>query len=238
MDVDGLGEVQQSWPRVVSDEVYMSKAISSIGLLGSRLQEVRVFPEMSAKEYIPAYTTDTFESLKKQGVYVIDVKNSESSTWKGPHKVFKNLEDSEKIENWKPVLELLVKDIAKLFYYNIPMSTDSYNLAVVKGANGYKIRYFGFDYSLKNRGLDRCSIETKSFYEQEGLSADIDQFFKRAVEEVLWREYGEPYCLPKKASETIENVKAAYSADILKEVRRLSSSQKVEDLASTYRPNP
>lgn len=148
------------WERQVCEEVGMSTILTSLGLLCSQLEEVKISLTEDSKTYIPAYTCETFESLgTTKNWFIIDTKNRDSSTWK--EKFFKNDDDNRlKEESWNPIFDPLLTDIAKLCIHGIPTSRDSQNLAIIKNPDSvesktanYEVRYFGFDFSSKNQPL-------------------------------------------------------------------------------------
>ncbi len=238
-----------AWPRIVEEEVQMSKFLQQIGLLGVQLQKVKVFPEKDSEHCIPAYVTDSFDHLKEKNIYIIDIKNSKSSTWVGDNKLFNSIADAEHPENWKPFIDLLIKDIAKLVHYQLPVRGDSFNVAIVGGQDGYKIRYFGFDYTkLFEKTLIPIVKERKSSQVDQGnqkqlltkinralsnaikgtekqFLTNIKQALKNAIEQVLFPEYQERWVLPREAYGIIDRLNDTYAREILKEVYVLQEAE-------------
>lgn len=200
MSVDGLTEIQSRWSRIVEEEVWMSKLLQENGLLGMQMQKVNVYAEEDAEHSIPAYIAESFEALAERHIYVIDVKNSSSSTWKG--KLFDSLDEANNPENWRPVLEHLATDISKLIHCQFPLGGDSFNIAVVKELSGYKIRYFGFDFTEKSGPLP-----TKKIRGEEDFSSKVERAFSIAIEHVLFNEYGASCFLPSEAYTLLASLK-------------------------------
>ncbi len=223
MDCDDMGAIQSRWPRIVEEEIQMSIFLQSIGLLGLQLQKVKVFSEKDSEHCILAYVTDSFDKLKEKNIYIIDAKNEESSTWKDNRKLFRNIEDAKNPKNWRPIIELLAKDIAKLVHYQLPLGGDSFNVAIVGSHDDYKIRYFGFDYTSKVHKISIPVVEEKKSSQvdksqEKQLLARINRVFSNAIEQVLFQEYQEKHFLPKEAYDIIDKLKDTYSKVILKEV--------------------
>jgi hypothetical protein len=221
MDTDSINSIYSRWERIVKEEVKVSQFIQKIGLLGTRLQEVKAFSSPDTEEYAPAYTTDTFESLKARNIYVIDRKNMNSSTWAGNCTLFSSIEDTKDAENWKPLVQKLIQDCAKVAYYHLPSGGDSFNVAVVRDLEGYKIRYFGFDYSDKDEELH---IPTENFLTYQSTSTLLDKTsraFETALDLILFQEGRAHQNRSMPTRETINNMKQAFQADMLREIQTL-----------------
>jgi len=175
MDVSDLNDVIDRWKRIVDEEVYMSEYLTKVGLLSPQSQRVRVVVSKNFyRIQIPAYFSETFESLgKTKNWFIIDGNNSSVSTWKQfEHYLFEK-EDERRIEkHWDSVIDSLLTDIAKIMLYNIPTPSDSLNIAVVKRPSEqnvcqYEVRYFGFDFSSK---LEALALPTLKEETPEGLN--------------------------------------------------------------------
>lgn len=155
MGIDGVSAVAQRWDRMVREEVENRKSAQSIGLLTLPIERVNLCVEgcdACETHFVPAYKSESFEHLKEsKGWYILDSKNSRSSTWKGTF--FENDEDRFDLKKWKSILTPLFDDIAKIIYYELGIGTDQKNLVVIKTNNinnpNYIVRYFGFDFSDK-----------------------------------------------------------------------------------------
>lgn len=161
MSANSISSIEAMWKKMVYEEVAMSQLLTSIGLLSPLSKRVSISLSPNASEgIIPAYTSETFESLgKTKDWFIIDIKNSKSSTWiKGKDFLFNSEEDRLNEENWDSVTDLMLTDVLKICAYNIPAGGDALNIAIVKKSDlsgksmksKYEVRYFGFDFSSKN----------------------------------------------------------------------------------------
>lgn len=170
MTLDSIEDIALRWKRMVLEEVKMSKFLLSIGLLAPTLMPTRVSytnPNVS----IPTYRTYPFKLLKDiEGIYVIDLKNSYSSTWeKGENFLFNSTEERMDEKNWESVFDIFLTDVLKICTFNLPVSGDSVNMAIAvhesdEGKTEYKVRYFGFDFSSKRSELDIPQVEKNACY--------------------------------------------------------------------------
>lgn len=225
MDVDSVSDVSQRWERVVLEEVAMSKALTSIGLLSPLLQQVNLSLNENSEDVIPAYISETFESLTKtRDCYIIDHKNLNDSEWGKLKKHFFNSEKERLNEkNWKPIIDSMLTDIAKICMYDIPISSDSLNVAIMKnprnsqdGESEYEIRYFGFDFSSKNTPLSIPKLEKKN------LSTDhrkkVEYLLFSLLESVFFLEFDEKIYLKKHVIEFLDKLVAKYSKEVLSRI--------------------
>ena len=176
MSMDPQGEMaKRNWEKIVEMEVGVSEFLQKHKMLSPNSKWVHVsvpreYEDLAIPIFpiIPAYTSETFESLAERNIFVIDVKNDSSSTWKWKENfLFKSKDERFEIENWDSVLIPLLEDIKKIFLYNIPGSIDSDNIAIVKkGNNKYEARYFGFDFSSKS-GSNEFEPREKRFKDYE-----------------------------------------------------------------------
>lgn len=168
MDVDPIANIARRWERMVLEEVKMSKILNRLGLLSPLSEQVSVTLTESSENVIPAYMSETFENLSLKGCFIIDTKNSDSSTWKqGEHSLFQSDEERLSEKNWDSVFNSVLTDITKICLYDIPAGGDSLNIAVVKKASDsavcqYEVRYFGFDFSSKYESLVIPNAENRS----------------------------------------------------------------------------
>jgi len=150
--------VFKGWPRMVYEETCMSNLLTKIGLLNPYSERVSLFfSKDSNAPTIPAYLSQSFENLSQtQGCFIIDAKNTSSSTWKmGKDFLFGSEEERLIPQNWDSVVDSLITDIAKISLYGIQTGGDSLNVAILKTGRShmpspYEIRYFGFDFSQKS----------------------------------------------------------------------------------------
>lgn len=118
------------WSRIVDEEVRVSKILTELGILNVSSKKVYVyFTNNPSKKPMVCYECPSFESLTSRGIYVIDSKNSESSTWEdvdvdedgdsisSPKSLFlgEDVDEKEvgdrKLEQWMPILLPLAKDL-------------------------------------------------------------------------------------------------------------------------------
>lgn len=169
MDADSMYAIVIRWKRMVHEEVAMSQLLTKVGLLSPVSRRVTLsLSEDSHEGRIPAYLSETFESLgKTKGWLIIDTKNWQSSTWKqGRHFLFNSEEERLTEKNWDSVVDSALTDVAKIAMYDIPAGGDSLNIAVLKkpsdsSVSQYEIRYFGFDFSSKYGQLTIPQIQKK-----------------------------------------------------------------------------
>ena len=225
MDVDSVSDVSKRWERVVLEEVAMSKALNSIGLLSPSLKQVNISLNETSEDVIPAYISDTFENLAKtKGWYIIDQKNTKSSSWKKhENHLFNSEQDCLNINNWKSVIDPMLTDIAKICMYDIPVATDSLNVAVtkktgdsLKGASEYEIRYFGFDFSNKNQPLSIPTLEQKNLSTNHRKKVEFLLF--SLLENVFFHEFDEEFALKKHVVEFIDKLVSKYTDEVLSRI--------------------
>lgn len=121
-----------------------------------------------------------------------------------------------------------MQDIAKLVHYQLPLWGDSFNLAIVGKPGGYKIRYFGFDYSSKDSTtsvpVPNKKDLTKLKSEEQDLLARIRGVFYIVMDLVLCKEYDRLHSLPKEASDIPIKIACAYSNDVLEKFYALQEN--------------
>lgn len=161
MDTDSLESICSIWKRVVEEEVSTSQEYQKAGLLTTFPKQVAVSLSADSHEgAIPALLCESFENLgKTKNWYILDQKNSRSSTWiYGKDFLFKSEEDRLKKENWDQIFHPLLDDIVKICLLDLPDNQDSQNIAIVKRtdtstASLYEVRYLGFDFTHKHGSL-------------------------------------------------------------------------------------
>ena len=184
--VDGQSLIR-IWDRIISDEITMTDYLESIGLLVLKLHHCTVVFDDNLK--LPSYYSYPFASYANDGLYIIDTKNLRSTQWKDKSLFPLNV-DRFDVNNWMPILELLLKDIDIIAKNKIILSSDSVNLAVVangskwhSGSNNlYEVRYFGFDFSSKHRELCIHSENNDEKYAMKWL-------LNRCIEYIVWEEF-------------------------------------------------
>jgi hypothetical protein len=210
MDADPTAHIAGRWERMVLEEVKMSKILSRLGLLSPLSEQVSVALTESSENVIPAYISESFENLSLKGCFIIDIKNSDSSTWKeGEHSLFQSDEERLSEKNWDSVFDSALTDISKICSYNIPAEGDSLNIAIVKKASDsavcqHEVRYFGFDFSSKRKFLAIPDAENRS-----STPPNIDkatQLLNSIIENVFFCEFGQRY-LYGAESENLRNLK-------------------------------
>lgn len=142
------------WAHIVAREVIESELHQKIGLYSPLNTLVYVFPDATSDKCIPAYTNPSFADLATRGVYVIDCKRPDFHPHHPTLRLFKSHEDMLNMDLWRPLLVDMIQDIAKLVFYQIPYGWDCFSLAIIKEETGYRIRYFGFDFSDKGAQRD------------------------------------------------------------------------------------
>lgn len=139
------------WHRIVHEEVAFSQFLQKEALLTPVLERVSVSAPGSSGQ-IEAYTAPSFKGLAESGLFIVDAKNAFSSTWvQGKDFLFASDEERFEPSNWEPILKSTVEDLKKVCAWEIPSGGDSLNMAVVKQADGFVLRYFGFDFTSESR---------------------------------------------------------------------------------------
>ncbi|MFW9879174.1 MAG: hypothetical protein ACFFG0_39345 [Candidatus Thorarchaeota archaeon] len=195
MYVDPMYNIVMRWKRMVREEVIMSQLLTKIGILSPLSKRVMISLSQDSHEgTIPAYLSETFENLgKTRGWFIIDTKIKTASTWiKGENFLFSSEEDRLNEQKWDSLLYPLLVDLVKICIYDIPVSKDSLNIAIVKKISEliisrYEIRYFGFDFSNKSVSLAIPSMEKRP-YEASDISK-ATHFFDFILNEVFFYEF-------------------------------------------------
>lgn len=127
-----------NFPRIVEEECKISMFLRRIGLLNPNHRQVEWHvSEELASPSAPFYVSSSFESFREKDIYIIDRKNVGSDTWNG--KIFVSREVRENPENWSFALDELIKDVAKLLFYKVPVPDDSLNTAIAQTRDGIKL---------------------------------------------------------------------------------------------------
>lgn len=170
------------WDRQVTEEVAVSKRMSSLGLLNVQSRKVKVFLSREGSEGLPAYICPSFEQLKREGIFILDVKNRKSSTWK--QSFFQEGENRYEFDSWVPILKPLIRDLFILANNHLVFAGDSQNLAVLTNRKDRIVRYFGFDFSAKNFALDRRFV----LLEKEDPEAKVGRILSYFLEELFFSQ--------------------------------------------------
>lgn len=183
--------ILKTWTRMVEEEVSVHAVLASRGLLSPGAKRVNVSLSRDDSP-IPAYVSESFEELLSRGIYILE-KNYTTSTWQEGMTVFKDPEDKFRLENWPPVLTKLLKDIAKICVYRVPIDNeghDAYNLAIVKTPEGnHEARYFGFDFASKGGPIREVpKDESADLLKKKG-----EGIFRYLMRDILDYEFGGRY---------------------------------------------
>jgi hypothetical protein len=198
----GLGP----WKRSIDEEVGMSRYLSSLGLLTSAPRKVRVAQTQTGLAgSMPCYLSRSFAELAKQGIFVIDEKSDAVTTWKmrkitkygeppAPQQadcLFENLADGCVQDNWEPVFDSLITDIAKIYVFALPASPESTHKAVVRKEpdpqrkTDFEVRYFGFDFSH----ISALTKPEPRAFNKEYAAEFATKMLSPILDQVLWNEF-------------------------------------------------
>jgi len=184
---DGYTEFWSS--QIVDKELKDSEKLNNVGLLGSRLVKVNVYPSESSDFFIPALITESFETLKSQGISVLEIETANTEFCPILSKYLRSLEEgvpiaSSDIQYWKPLETYIKDDLVKILLNDITTSGDSFHLARIDNPNGTcDLRYFGFDF-VKDRPVQRKLNEKTIKYRIVSLVDWIVRYYER-----LWKRY-------------------------------------------------
>jgi hypothetical protein len=145
-----------NWERITDEEYKISQILTDIGIYNPNHKKVKVYVEDKSFE---SYVSKNFDYLTALGINVIDMVKFNNGKIDYDYKIFYdeniNLND---VNNWFPILSNLLNDIVLLYKYRIPLSHDSTNFVLIKNVDvnqisPYKIRYFGFDFTQRERSV-------------------------------------------------------------------------------------
>lgn len=202
------------WKRMVSEEVGMSRFLTSLGMLSPLSERVTISFSANSNEEIPAYVSQTFENFREtHNCFIIDVKNKESCTWvSGRDFLFKSDEERFVEENWDSAVNSLMDDIAKLVLFKVPCDSDFMNIAIILKPSEstlcqYEIRFFGFDYSSKieSRPVPKLPAQAPNMESVESLLNNI-------LATIFYREFSNSPAYP---GDLKERLVARYSKEIV-----------------------
>jgi hypothetical protein len=194
---DGQGLIN-IWPCIINEEIEMSKLLENIGIPALKFKRCQVRLSqgtivssqsngvtVSDDNLFSTYSSPSFASYVKDGNYIIDTKNTNSSQWpkdksmslfssevKPPSYKKVDLNDNPPdFDAWIKILTPVIHDIDQLGENGIYLPTDSLNLVfVAKGSpwhSGgdlpFEVRIFGFDFASKISHLDLNNRTPLSF---------------------------------------------------------------------------
>ncbi len=228
MTSDNLENIACRWNRIVSEEIQMSKLLESVGLLTPMLRYTRVAysnPENGPDVGIPAYITDPFSCLKEiDGMFIVDLKNPDSSTWvKGENFLFNSTEERLVESNWDAAFEPFLTDVLKICTFNLPVSGDSVNIAIVKKQNPkndlkdeFEIRYFGFDFTHKNRELNIAKYTNNSSIRAKLDTEKAKTLIEDFLIDIFLHEFVQEYANPQMDKTPIYKLRDTLNKKFLK----------------------
>lgn len=184
---DGQGLIN-IWNRIIADEIQMSLFLQKIGILTLTFNICKI--KNKNQKVIQTISAQSFESEINNGIYIIDTKNSRSSTWPkdGSLSLFTPNLDPYDINNWLDIMKPYILDIKNLVKNNICLSGDSLNLAFVKKGSTahsssdllFEVRLFAFDFANKHYALDIKNMKPSTYFINNALS--------RGAEYAVWEE--------------------------------------------------
>ena len=186
------------WRRMVDEEVQISDRLTELGILTVQSKRVDLYLSEDSDQPLPAYICPSFKGLTKQGMYVIDGKNQDSSCWQGVRVInngddqtiekgrsyFTGDEDRYSVESWLPIVSPLLQDIYTLAKNNVLFCGDSLNIIIIETEQGYKARYFGFDFSHKHTTCDRTQM-----LREDDVTDEVVKIFGYALSKVFWEQH-------------------------------------------------
>ena len=222
------------WRRMVDEEVQISDRLTELGILTVQSKKVDLYLSEDSDQPLPAYICPSFRSLTQKGMYVIDGKNQASSCWQGIRvstngegdqtfekgkSYFKGDEDRYSVESWLPIVKPLLQDIYTLAKNNVLFCGDSLNIVIIENEQGYRARYFGFDFSAKH---EICTRVHK--LREDDVTDEVVKIFGFALAKVFWEQHdfdtGRQNCgLGQEYNQLIEVFKNQYPA-ILQEMHK------------------
>lgn len=180
------------WPRIIYEEFEMSELLENLGIptLKFKLCKVKLYDG----NYLDTYSCSSFESYVKDGNYIIDVKNTKSSTWPRNNLLSLIPRDFDRMDfdYWIKILKPLIHDLDILGDNGLYLSPDTSNLVFVSKKSQwhsgselpFEIRLFTFDFASKNSILN-ISNKTPLKY------SDIYQMLDRLVQYSVWEEFAQ-----------------------------------------------
>jgi len=187
------------WHRIIHEEIQMAELLTRIGIptLKFVLCRIKIDPD----QIITTISSQSFESEVPNGMYIIDTKNSRSSTWPTDKSlsIFSPDLDPFDVNNWLGVMATYIADVKTLVQNKIFLLGDSLNLAFVSkqskfhsGSNlPFEVRIFGFDFASKHFTLDIKKLNPDTQI--------INRMLARGAEFAVWEEMcPDQIIMPKK----------------------------------------
>ena len=215
-NIRGILDKFVNWKRIVNEEYQISQILTNIGIYNPNHEKVEVLIEDKLFE---SYVSKSFEGLKSSGINVIDTKNFDPELY---HIFYDPNIDLSDPNNWYPILSNLMNDIILLYKYNIPVSSDSTNFALInqKDINlisPCEIRFFGFDFTSK-MGPIKINPIPKSWNTGSNFEIKLGWVFKilyKAMELLMFSALDDKYkkehvVMPKEYEEILENLHSIF----------------------------
>lgn len=189
------------WTQMVQQEVGVSKRLETLGLLCPRHRATVVTFRPSSDNGTetepisnPAYLSDSFECLAlRRNMFVIDTKESNSTTWKGG--IFPDERSmDEDLETWRCLLKTFIEHDLPIMYRNsFPRGGDAVNWAIVgqgtDNGKSFEARLYAFDFASKQ---GQC-VELETCEITEAKTKDYDVYrcrhLIRLIEAVMFEEF-------------------------------------------------
>jgi len=201
-----------NWHRIISEENQMANLLKKIGILTLNfiLCEIKHGVDQNGvDQIIQTISSQSFTSEITNGMYIIDMTNSRSSTWPKDSSLslfYPNV-DPYNVDNWLEVMRSYIIDVKKLVANNIYLTGDSLNLAFIKkdsiyslncmyylkkGITPFEVRIFGFDFSNKHIPLDIDNMKS--------TNEIINTMLQKGAEYAIWEELC-PRCIVLQSKE-------------------------------------
>lgn len=190
----------KNWIKLVTDELEMSEVLTRAGLLHPGHKEVIVHigntdTPMSSQDVhesvasFKSYVSKNFKGMEKEGTYVIEgkfferaIEDEYRALFVDDIRIFRDPNiDINDMRCWEPVLQDFIHDIIALHKYNVKLTEDSVNYALVRRKDvsvvtEYTFRYFGFDFSpirnyekMDHSGYCWNPNDRNDYYKMEGI---------------------------------------------------------------------
>lgn len=187
------------WDRIITDELMMSELLHKIGILNLNFKLCQI--KLNQTLTLQTLCSQSFKSEISNGLYIIDTKNINSSTWPKDNSIsfFAVDVDPYNVDNWLKAMESYILDVNTLVKNNLSLCGDSLNFAFAAKGSKYhsgsdqlfEIRIFGFDFTSKYSPL---KLENKV-----PTSVTIDYMLRRGGEAAVWEVLcSKSFCLKEK----------------------------------------
>lgn len=141
--MDEIPPTVAAWKKIAAEEVAFSAKLSQLNLLTTFAKPCQLHVDGYKVE---SYITESFESLARRGIHVVENGFKTCSWLKENLFLFKKEEERKDIANWRPRVELLVRDVVKICKHGLPVNNDALHSAIYRLNDINYIRYFGFDF--------------------------------------------------------------------------------------------